>query len=51
MGANKNQGGIFMSNLACIDDAKIWTYEDLLKFGGFSRCFELIEGELYYKPE
>jgi len=28
-----------------------WTYGDILEFGVFSRCFELIDGELYYKPD
>jgi len=29
---------------------KSWNYEELLKLGAFHRCFEMIDGELYYKP-
>lgn len=29
---------------------KKWTQEDLNKFGRFSKSFEIINGELYYKP-
>ena len=46
MGADKNKGGILMSNLACIDDTKIWTYEDVQKLNNGNR-YELIDGTLY----